>query len=238
MKFQRTLVLLSLSGMFGLGFLVERMMELPTAIAAEATESDAQTDTPVTPDVQTSPSPGTDPAAGSSSEATAGSAISTLQAQLQDSLKSKQWESADRLTYELMLQIVGSKSVEQGRFDIGEWRSALSNTASCDSFKEIDKLWRDASEGQLGFSAQMQVYTELEADTAKYYDAIGWRPLRGDWIVAWQFNPETKRYEYEPDKSPNFDEPTKGHLPARLVWSVPADYRLDMVKTCGFVAPS
>jgi hypothetical protein len=108
------------------------------------------------------------------------SEINALYSQLEEALATKRWEEADQITYELMLNISGSQSKEQGAFDSLEWQRF-----PCDQFKRIDDLWSQASEGKLGFSAQIKVFRDDAQQRADdYYKAIAWKSTDGAWLVS------------------------------------------------------
>ena len=45
------------------------------------------------------------------------------------------------------------------------------------------------------------------------YDAVGWQTLTGECLIQWNYNQQTKRYEYKPGKEPNFKTFPPGYLP-------------------------
>jgi GUN4-like len=179
----------------------------------------------VSPSSETSPTEGSD--ANGSTPTTTEEDNEVDYSQLEAALQQRNWEAADEETYQIMLKIAGSTSESQGMFDLTEWQNF-----SCDDLRKIDELWREASAGELGFSAQKRVFELVGRNSGRYYDQIGWRPLRGDWLVSWTLNEETKRVEYLPNRQPNFEDPPVGHLPAKLEWSNGADYRFEKVYSC------
>ncbi|MBW4659766.1 MAG: GUN4 domain-containing protein [Drouetiella hepatica Uher 2000/2452] len=154
--------------------------------------------------------------------------VATLYSQLGEALTAKRWEDADRITYELMLEISGSKSKTQGFFDSLEWQKF-----PCEQFKKIDELWGKASDNELGFSAQIKVFREDAGERADdYYKKIEWKSNDGAWTVSWEYDQTAKRYKYTDGKTPNFTNPPAGHLPALLVWNRGVDYRLQKSIAC------
>jgi hypothetical protein len=148
--------------------------------------------------------------------------------QLQQYLQEQDWEAADRETFELILTAAGPISTEEGRLDIEEWQAF-----SCDVLREIDDFWLNASNNQLGFSVQKQVFEESARNFSVFYNTIGWLGLF-DWEVAWAYLPDSKNVEYLPEQQPNFEDPPKGHLPAMLEWETPeADRRFEAIYRCG-----
>ncbi|NEO99224.1 MAG: protein kinase [Symploca sp. SIO2E9] len=153
---------------------------------------------------------------------------------LENFLKQKKWEEADQETYQVMLTVAGPKSQAQGRFDLVEWAQF-----SCPDFKEIDRLWSEASSGKLGFSVQNKILEESKNFIASYAK-IGWMEelsVGYSWVVAWNYDPETKAVEYYPKYRPNFDNPPDGHLPAKLEWKTLSgqerrDLRFEAIYRC------
>ena len=121
--------------------------------------------------------------------------------------------------------------MQEGRFVMDEW-----NDFSCADFRKIDRLWSEASGGNLGFRAQYEIFESVQGkDTSTkffmFYDKVKWRDVRtGEWKVSW--SPENKTIRYVPKKRPNFLNPSKGHLPAKLSWIDGQEYRFKKVKDC------
>ncbi|MEH2061196.1 MAG: GUN4 domain-containing protein [Nostoc sp.] len=128
--------------------------------------------------------------------------------QLQKYLQSKDWQASDRETYLRMLDVAGAKAQAEGAIGKDEM-----NALSCVDLKTIDRLWSAASDGKLGFSAQEKILREEKNDYRKMYDAVGWQTLTGEWLIQWNYNQQTKRYEYKLGKEPNFKTFPPGHLP-------------------------
>ena len=157
--------------------------------------------------------------------------------QLEEYLDQEKWEEADQETYKLLLLAIGPKSAEQGRFVLDEWQKA----EYCPAFIKINDLWKNASEKKLGFTSQKEVFEE-EQDFNKFYVAIKWKEglVTTKWLVAWEYNDESKQAEYLPDKTPKFDlgieEFPKGYLPAKLEWEPENgeiyDYRFEAIAKC------
>ncbi|NER29485.1 MAG: hypothetical protein F6J89_18130 [Symploca sp. SIO1C4] len=153
---------------------------------------------------------------------------------LENFLKQKKWKEADQETYQVMLKVAGSNSEAQGRFNLAEWQNF-----PCPDFKEIDRLWSEASNGRLGFSVQNRILDKLR-DYHLLYIRIGWvkESVSGNnWEVAWYYNQETKTAEYIPQLKLDFDDPLYGQLPAKLEWETPEggeplDRRFEAVYRC------
>ncbi len=126
---------------------------------------------------------------------------------LKDDLSRQDWRSADRETYERLLEVAGPQSQAQGFTTASEME-----TLSCKDLHTVDRLWSAASMGQFGFSTQQQILKAL-GDYRKMYDQVGWQKLSGEWLIEWTYNPQTRRLDYKPGKEPNFTSPPPGHLP-------------------------
>ncbi|GEM_PF-4747411 len=133
---------------------------------------------------------------------------------LSEYLTQKNWQAADEATYELLLKLAGEKSQQRGYIDYKALESF-----PCKELQKIDSLWREASDGKLGFSAQQIIYRERGQNWQKMYDQIEWGRLQGDsfvLIVDRDLNWQTRRLEYKSGMAPNFENPTAGHLPVTI----------------------
>jgi len=134
--------------------------------------------------------------------------------QLEEYLNKRDWKAADQKNYELMLQIAGSESVKQGRFDLTEWRDF-----PCEDLKKIDRLWNMASNGKLGFSAQKEVFESDNRVLLVFLSKVNWIDLLNNKLrVEWTYDLNKQKTIYQ--KFPDFSDPVKykGHLPAILAW--------------------
>ncbi len=128
---------------------------------------------------------------------------------LQEHLAKREWEKADKETYELLLWIAGSESYQQGYFNPNEYQQF-----SCQELTLIDDLWVAASGGTLGVSVQNQIYQETGKNWEIMYDRLGWKSLdSSSWLVQEKFNDTTNRWSYLDYARPNFENPPLGHLP-------------------------
>jgi hypothetical protein len=149
--------------------------------------------------------------------------------QLRNYLQSKDWQAADRETYLRLLDVAGSKAQALGWTPQDEM-----DTLSCVDLRTIDQLWTIASDNKLGFSIQRKILKDDNSDYRKMYDQVGWQTLTGEWLIQWNYNQQTKRYEYKPGKEPNFKTFPLGHLP-----TVERGYNFDVsidgrLAQCGF----
>jgi hypothetical protein len=147
--------------------------------------------------------------------------------ELAEALKGKDWEAADDATYRLLLKLAGETSVQTGRIDMDEWKNV-----SCSAFNSIDSLWKEASDGKQGFSAQWEMFAGVSSRNQEtYYYSIGWRDTSGTWKVAWGED-SNGDITYLLNREPNFVDPPSGHLPARLEWEDGNDYRFNKRQAC------
>jgi hypothetical protein len=151
--------------------------------------------------------------------------------QLRDYLRAKNWKAADRETYLRMLDAAGPKAQATGMTPQDEM-----NTLSCNDLRTIDQLWNIATDGQQGFSVQMQILRGLGSDYRKLYEKVGWQklPPSNQWLFELDYNPKNQRMESKPGKEPNYANPPAGHLP-----TVEIGYNLDVafsgaLKRCNF----
>ncbi|MCT7980709.1 nSTAND1 domain-containing NTPase [Laspinema olomoucense] len=127
---------------------------------------------------------------------------------LQEHLANREWEKADKETYELLLSIAGPESEKQGYFNPDEYKQF-----SCQELTLIDDLWVAASGGTLGVSVQNKIYQETGKNWETMYDRVGWKQLNSKWLVEERFNDTTNRWFYLGYARPNFENPPLGHLP-------------------------
>jgi len=134
--------------------------------------------------------------------------------QLVNYLRDKNWKAADRETYEIMLKSGGKVSEERGYID----QSQVPNL-SCTDLQTIDRLWRAASEGKLGFSAQQLIYEQQGLNWQKMYVEVGWGSLKGAVFtkkVDRELDLQTRRLKYKSGMEPAFQNPSPGHLPVTI----------------------
>jgi hypothetical protein len=146
---------------------------------------------------------------------------------LQKALTQKNYREADQLTYQLILESAGPISKSQGRLNKTEW-----GQFPCSDFKEIDRLWREATEGAQGFSVQKEIFIESKSVAQAFQTRIGWRDTAGKWVVISRYSAANKTVEYEKGKEPEFNKPPRGHLPAKLAWEGANDHRFDKIYAC------
>jgi GUN4-like len=75
----------------------------------------------------------------------------------------------------------------------------IANGRICPQLKEIDKLWKESSNGKLGFSIQNKIWNKSKKNYAIFVKEVGWVDSETGW---------KKDFSYELASIPN------GHLPA------------------------
>jgi serine/threonine protein kinase len=144
---------------------------------------------------------------------------------LEKALKDQDLKEADEITYQLMLEIAGPQSKQEGRFGENEWKNF-----SCPDLGKIDRLWRDATQGTQGFSVQKKIITEMEGKPLPFQIRVGWRDEAEQWLVKPRYRPAEQTVDYELE--PNFQNPPPGHLPAKLAWWDARDRRFERIYAC------
>ncbi len=127
---------------------------------------------------------------------------------LRQYLQQKKWELADQETYNLLLQRAGKRSYNDGVLYPDEL-----STISCADVVLIDQLWSQASEGQLGLTAQKRLYVSEGNDWRKLYERTGWWNEAGDWQIDLLYDRTKRRWYYGMERQPNYAKPPVGHLP-------------------------
>ncbi|MCE2696574.1 MAG: GUN4 domain-containing protein [Nostocales cyanobacterium LE14-WE4] len=94
---------------------------------------------------------------------------------LEELLQNKQWQGADFLTLEIMLNVLGlgkNNSIDYRQLD----------KFPCQDFLRINELWRTHSNDRLGFSIQKEIYLRC-GGRAKNCDTPAWRKFAEE--VGW-----------------------------------------------------
>ncbi|MBW4632849.1 MAG: GUN4 domain-containing protein [Iphinoe sp. HA4291-MV1] len=133
---------------------------------------------------------------------------------LRDYLRQKNWQLSDTETYEVLLKLGGEKSQSRGYINYDEIKRL-----SCTDLKTIDNLWRAASDGKFGFSAQQLIYENQGKNWRKMYEEVRWGSLiDGNFrkIVEQDFDWQTRRIRYKAGMEPDFKNPEPGHLPVTV----------------------
>ncbi|MFN5856666.1 MAG: GUN4 domain-containing protein, partial [Pseudanabaenaceae cyanobacterium] len=111
-------------------------------------------------------------------------------------------------THNLLLQRAGKRSYSDGVLYPDEL-----STISCADVVLIDQLWSQASEGQLGLTAQKRLYISEGNDWRRLYEKTGWWSETGDWQIDLIYDRTKRRWSYGTERQPNYAKPPVGHLP-------------------------
>ncbi|HLP92185.1 MAG TPA: GUN4 domain-containing protein [Nostocaceae cyanobacterium] len=117
---------------------------------------------------------------------------------LQQLLEAENWQEADKLTFEILLQLANRK-------DAGCLDAESVNSFSCKDLQEINELWLKYSEGRYSFTVQKGVWDRVSCKTVD--DEI-WTDF--GWCVGWCGN-DRKWLPYEEIGKSVF--PPTGHFP-------------------------
>lgn len=88
--------------------------------------------------------------------------------ELEHLLATKQWELADRTTWNLIRQ--GLNKPLNSYVFCGELQ-----LLSCAVLQRIDRLWHRYSRGRFGFSVQVRIYRAVDEDYGAFCDRVGWQ---------------------------------------------------------------
>jgi len=124
---------------------------------------------------------------------------------LVNDLQSRNWKQANEDTTEALLKAFGPNSQKTGQVDIKEAESP-----PCADLKTVDQLWSQASNGNLGFTAQRQVIKQ-SGDYRQAYNQMQWQRPGGEWLI--QYTYDGHREHFKPGYEPDYGNPDKGHLP-------------------------
>jgi GUN4-like len=111
-------------------------------------------------------------------------------------LKNKFFQRADNETYNAIGRIIRGDKWDPKKGYRG--KHIANKEVICPKLKEIDKLWKDASGGKLGFNAQRKVWDKTKKSYPAFTKDVGWKNGDGSWTIP----------SYDLEKVKN------GHLPA------------------------
>ena len=95
-----------------------------------------------------------------------------LYAELENMLKSKNWEEADQVTSDIIWKQAGTAQERS-------FRAEVSRKFPCEVLRTIDALWTKYSDGHFGFSVQSRIWQsrEVNRDLIKFMEGVGWGKL-------------------------------------------------------------
>lgn len=120
-------------------------------------------------------------------------------------LKAEDWQAADQVTFDLMLEATQRSQV--GWMDRGAMAAF-----PCEVLHQLDHLWGEYSGGHFGFSAQQRIYHhQAGMKAARFNHLVGWTP--------W----ESRLFGFfKPYNTLQFAlSAPEGHLPALWFWELP-----------------
>jgi GUN4-like len=152
-------------------------------------------------------------------------------------LKLKNWEKADRQTFELLLKVIKPTQSTQLSLDDEALREAIRKFGAeripkdmiraKEVIRNIDQLWQEASESKFGFTPQLQIYgnnvitQEADLDRKRPFNraqALAFSKQVGWWIRGLEFLKYYNQLDFSPDAP---SAAPVGHLPARWFWGIP-----------------
>lgn len=106
---------------------------------------------------------------------------------LENFLRQRQWEKADRETLTLINHAAGHDKL----FRLGYDRIQL---IPCETLRRLNQLWINHSGERFGFSKQRDIYLDCGGQPGKYNpeawqkfgDQVGWKLSDGSWISAYE----------------------------------------------------
>lgn len=115
---------------------------------------------------------------------------------LRDLLKEGKWREAEDETRELLIQAAGPAAVRRGWVYFSEVKFI-----PVDDMRALDGLWKAASGGKYGYSAQREVWVQKGRQWTKFFKAIDWVQGENNVYRKWP-----SEFDYSADAP-------KGHLP-------------------------
>lgn len=129
------------------------------------------------------------------------SSVGANYASLKGYLKKKQWRNADKETARLIKWVIQKIS------NSTEVNQEILKVFPCTDLETIDSLWRESSDGRLGFSVQQKIFHESYKDRDIFGSKTGWRVKDTHENWSWRSN---TNFDYNPETMPD------GHLPSSL----------------------
>lgn len=127
-------------------------------------------------------------------------------AELENMLKSKNWEEADQVTSEIIWKLAGTSQERS-------FRAEVSRHFPCEVLRTIDALWTKYSDGRFGFSVQRSIWqsSDVNLDIDKFMSHVGW----ADW---WQNEDGKRVFGFVGVKNFSDDALKRGQLPWLVTW--------------------
>lgn len=132
-------------------------------------------------------------------------AIALNYQELDDALSQEEWQIADEITLQIMLEAINR--TQEGWLD-----QAAIAYFPCDVLHQIDQRWLRYSSGRFGFTTQFEIYTQTTNRTAFEFSR------EVDWMMAtWR---PTGFFKFYNLLTFSLEAPP-GHLPALWFWEMP-----------------
>ncbi|MGF1524871.1 MAG: GUN4 domain-containing protein [Leptolyngbyaceae cyanobacterium] len=135
--------------------------------------------------------------------------------ELEEALEQGDWQTADRITFELMLD-AANRGEE-------EWlnQDAIARFP-CEVLHQLDQRWLRYSGNHFGFSAQLQIYI-AEANRAAFAFS-----RKVDWTWSLATSRPLGFFKFYDRLTFSLEEAPQGHLPALWFWEMPwyVSYRM------------
>jgi len=125
---------------------------------------------------------------------------------LSHDLQARNWKQSNVDTTEDLLKAFGPNSERTGHVDPQE-----AGLPPCQDIKTVDQLWSEASNGNLGFTAQRQILKQAGENYHQAYNQMQWQRPGGEWLI--QYSYDGHREQFKPGYEPDYGNPDQGHLP-------------------------
>ena len=150
---------------------------------------------------------------------------------LEQNLKNKQYEAADKLTSDILLEVI---QPAQGWLDAAALVDFSPQNSDKAAIQKIDQLWRDNSSKKFGFRQQLALYGEVSdaqigqnrADDLK--KAQDFSQNAGWWIKALKFYKFYAQLDFTPAEKGKSTEKEFVQLPAHWFWQLPRSKALQL----------
>ena len=114
---------------------------------------------------------------------------------LESLLADQRYEEADRVTWRLLLQLMGADG--RGYVELDEWE-----VMPLSGLRKLDQLWQRYSQGHWGFTTQRRLFETVLCDYSELGKQTGWM-VEGTWL-------QKQNIIYDLERSP------AGHLPQEI----------------------
>lgn len=94
-------------------------------------------------------------------------------ADLENLLKNKEWEAADKLTSKIIWEIANTSQAPS-------FRAEDSRNFPCQDLRKMDELWTKYSDRRFGFSVQNSIWRGVNGDIIEFMSRVGWGRLDTD----------------------------------------------------------